>query len=146
MLKVLVVYASRTGDTKTIATQIAEGIKSSGAEVKIVDTKGISNASDLQGYDGYVFGSATYHGEMMEAMKTFLFLAEKAKLEGKVGGAFGAYGWSGEAPDRIFETMKNIFNMTMVTNSLRIKSPVSAAHSQVAQVYGREIVQKIKTL
>ena len=26
---------------------------------------------------------------------------EKAELEGKVGGAFGAFGWSGETPERI---------------------------------------------
>jgi flavorubredoxin len=144
MTKVLVVYATRTGDTKTIAMQIAEGIKASGAEVKVVAVKEITNSSDLQGYDAYVFGSATYHGEMMEAMKTMLFMAEKAKLEGKVGGAFGSYGWSGEAPDRIYQTMKNIFNMKMADNSLRIKSPISAPHTQVAQTYGREICQKIK--
>ena len=144
MPKFLVVYASRTGDTKTIAIQIAEGIKSSETEVKVVAVKEITNSSDLQGYDGYVFGSATYHGEMMEAMKTFLFLAEKAKLEGKVGGSFGSYGWSGEAPDRIYQTMQNVFNMKMANNSLRIKIPVSAAHTPVAQAYGREICQKIK--
>jgi flavorubredoxin len=144
MPKALVVYATRTGDTKTIAMQIAEGIKASGADVKVVAVKEITNSSDLQGYDAYVFGSATYHGEMMEAMKTFLFLAEKAKLEGKVGGSFGSYGWSGEAPDRIYQTMKNVFNMKMTNNSLRIKSPISVAHSPVVQAYGGEIGQKIK--
>jgi len=124
--------------------QIAEGIKTSGAEVKVVAVKEITNSSDLQGYNGYVFGSATYHGEMMEAMKTMLFMAEKANLDGKIGGAFGSYGWSGEAPDRIYQTMKNVFNMKMTNNSLRIKSPISAAHTPVAQAYGREIGQKIK--
>jgi len=143
MPKALVVYATRTGDTKTIAMQIAEGIKAAGVEVKVVDVKSINCPPDLMGYDGYAFGSATYHGEMMQAMKTMLFIAEKANLDGKIGGAFGSYGWSGEAPDRIYQTMKNIFNMKMADNSLRIKSPISATHTQVAQAYGREIGQKI---
>ena len=75
----------------------------------------IKKEGDLKGYDAVVFGSPTYHGEMVQGMKTLLFMAEKAELEGKVGGAFGAFGWSGEAPDRIFETMKNIFKMKMVS-------------------------------
>ncbi|HPD61279.1 MAG TPA: nitric oxide synthase, partial [Thermodesulfobacteriota bacterium] len=84
------------------------------------------------------------HGEMMEAMKTMLFVAEKANLDGKIGGAFGSYGWSGEAPDRIYQTMKNIFNMKMANTPLRIKSPASLGAVQLAQTYGREIGQKIK--
>src|SRR4030042_4765206 len=125
MPKALVVYATRSAQTKEIASQIAEGIKTAGVEVKVVDVKSIKCASDLGGYDGYAFGSATYHGEMMEAMKTMLFLAEKADLDGKIGGAFGSYGWSGEAPDRIYQTMKNIFNMKMVMSALGIKFPAS---------------------
>ena len=59
---------------------------------------------------------------MMDRMKTMLFLAERAELAGKVGGAFGAYGWSGEAAERIFDTMKNIFKMEMVSTPLMLKS------------------------
>jgi flavorubredoxin len=144
MPKALVVYATRSAQTKEIANQIAEGIKKAGLEVKVADVKTIKCTSELVGYDGYAFGSATYHGEMMEAMKTMLFMAEKANLDGKIGGAFGSYGWSGEAPDRIYQTMKNIFNMKMVNSALRIKSPTSPGDLQSAQAYGRDIGQKIK--
>jgi len=72
-----------------------------------------------------------------------LFLAEKADLEGKTGGAFGAFGWSGEAPDRIFDTMKNIFKMNMVSGSLRLKSSSLGGGFQMAQDYGREIAEKL---
>jgi flavorubredoxin len=144
MPKALVVYATRTQKTKEIANHIAEGIKAAGSEVTVLDVKSIRCPSELEGYDGYAFGSATYHGEMMEAMKTILFMAEKANLDGKIGGAFGSYGWSGEAPDRIYQTMQNIFNMKMVNTALRIKSPAPLGDAQLAQAYGREIGQKIK--
>ena len=114
MAKVLIVYATRSGETAEIAKLVAEGIRFTGAEVKTVDVSEIKKETDLTGYDGYLFGSATYHGDMMQSMKTMLFLAEKADLEGKVGGAFGAFGWSGEAPDRIFDTMKHIFKMECI--------------------------------
>jgi flavorubredoxin len=143
MHKVLIVYNTRTGETKKIAELIAEGVRFSGAEAKVVDVKEIKSETDLQGYGGLVFGSATYHGGMMQKMKTMLFMAEKAGLEGKVGGSFGAFGWSGEAPDRIFDTMKNIFKMDMVGNALRLKSSSLGGGVQMAQDYGREIAKKL---
>ena len=143
MAKALVVYATRTGETKNIAELIAEGIRFSGAEASVANVTSIKKKTDLEGYDAYVFGSATYHGDLMQGMKTLLFLTEKANLEGKVGGAFGAYGWSGEAPSRIFDTMVNIFKMDMVSGPLELKSASLGGGTQMAQNYGRAVGKKI---
>ena len=91
MPKALIVFSTRAGETKAIAELIGEGIRMQGAEAEVVNVTGVKKESDLEGYDAYVFGSATYHGEMMQGMKTLLFLAEKVSLEGKVGGSFGAF-------------------------------------------------------
>jgi flavorubredoxin len=144
MAKVLIVYATRTGETQNIAELIAEGIRFGGHQAQAASVKEIKNEADLNGYDGYVFGSATYHGEMLQGMKTFLFLAEKADLQGKVGGAFGSYGWSGEANDRIFETMKHILKMDLVGDTLRLKSSSLDGGMQMAQDYGRAIAKKFE--
>ncbi len=144
MLKVLIVYATRTGETQKIGEFIAEGLRFSAVDVSLMSANDIKKESDLAGFDAYVFGSATYHGEMMSGMKTLLFLAEKAGLENKVGGAFGAFGWSGEAPDRIFDTMKNIYQMDMVSMPLRLKSGSLGGGIKMAQDYGREIAQKLE--
>jgi len=144
MAKVLIVYATRTGETQNIADLIAEGIRFAGHEAEAASVKEIKTEADLNGYDGYVFGSATYHGEMLQGMKTFLFLAEKANLEGKVGGAFGSYGWSGEANDRIFDTMKHILKMNLVGDTLRLKSSSLEGGLQMAQDYGRAIAKKLE--
>jgi len=143
MGKVLIVYSTNNGSTKGIGDLIAEGIRFEGHEASVVNVTDIKKEADLEGFDAYIFGSATYHGEMMGKMKTMLFLAEKAGLEGKVGGSFGAFGWSGEAPDRIFDTMKNVFGMDMVGGSLRLKSPHLQGGTQMAQDYGREIAKKL---
>ena len=112
-------------------------------DVDVRNANDIKKETDLNGYDAIVFGSATYHGEMMQGMKTLLFLAEKANIKGKAGGSFGAFGWSGEAPDRIYDTMKNIFRMNMASASLRLKSGSVAGGIQAAQAYGQEIAGKI---
>jgi flavorubredoxin len=143
MARVLIVYATRTGETGNIAELIAEGVRFEGHEANVVSVKAIKNEADLAGYDGYIFGSATYHGEMLQGMKTFLFLAEKADLTGKTGGAFGAYGWSGEANERIFNTMKHILKMEMVGDTLRLKSSTLGGGMKMAQDYGRELAKKL---
>jgi flavorubredoxin len=144
MPRALIVYATRTGETQKIAEFIAEGMRFSAVDVSLAASGDIKKESHLAGFDAYVFGSATYHGEMMSGMKTLLFLAEKAGLEGKVGGAFGAFGWSGEAPDRIFDTMKNIYKMDMVATPLRLKSSSLGGGIKMAQDYGREIAKKLE--
>ncbi|MBW2127471.1 MAG: flavodoxin domain-containing protein [Deltaproteobacteria bacterium] len=116
MARVLIVYSTRTGQTKKIAELIAEGIRFEGPEAKVTNVTQIKKKTDLQGYDGYVFGSATYHGEMMQPMKTMLFLAEKANLEGK---------------------------MDMVDGPLRLKSSSLGGGTQMAQDYGKEIARSL---
>jgi flavorubredoxin len=144
MASILIAFATRTGATRKIGELIAEGLRFSGHTVKMMDIKDVKSENDLNGYDGYVFGSATYHGDMMQTMKTFLFLAEKAALAGKVGGSFGAFGWSGEAPERIYGTMENIFQMDMVGGALMLKSADLGGGIAMAQDYGRRLAAKFK--
>lgn len=144
MAKALIVYATRSGETQKIAELIAEGMRMGGLfEVDIKNVSDIKTADNLAGYDAYVLGSATYHGDMINSMKTCLFLAEKAGLKGKVGAAFGAFGWSGEAPQRIFDTLKHIMEMNMVGDCLRLKSSGLDGGIQMAQSYGKEVAQKV---
>jgi len=62
---------------------------------------------------------------------------------GKVGGAFGAFGWSGEAPDRIYDTMKHVFNMDMVSGPLRLKSASLGGGIEMAHDYAGEVAKKL---
>ena len=114
MKKVLVAYDSRTGKTKQMAEYIAEGIRICGLDTEVKKLSEIKTEKDLHGYDAYLFGSPTYHRDMIGTMKTFLFLAQSAGLAGKVGGAFGSYTHSGDAPKLVFDTMENVFKMDMV--------------------------------
>jgi len=143
MSRALIVYSSRTGQTKSIAELIAEGLRFSAIEVSIKDVTEIKREEELAEFDIYVFGSSTYHGAMMDRMKTFLFLAERAELKGKAGGSFGSFGWSGEAAERIFDTMQNIYGMDMVSSPLMLKNGTVGGGIKVAHDYGRELAAKI---
>ena len=143
MAKALIVYSTRSGQTKRIAELIAEGARFTGLEAEVKSSTEIKKPEDLQGYDAYAFGSATYHGEMMESMKQLLFLAERAGLEGKCGGAFGSFGWSGEAPDRIQNTMKHVLKMNTTGDCLRLKSAALEGGIPMAQGFGKDLASKV---
>ena len=145
MKKVLIAYVSRTGKTQKMADYIAEGIRFSGNEVEIKKTTEIKNEKDLEGYDGYVFGCPTYHRDMTAGLKTFLFVAEKLNLVGKMGGAFGSYTHSGESAPMVFDTMQYVFKMDMVDlGPLSLKEAVidTTDGTRACQDYGKAIGQK----
>jgi flavodoxin len=91
MKKVLIAYFSLTGKTEIMAQYVAEGVRFSGNEAVTKKIEDFKNESEISGYNGYIFGSPTYSQDMPEPMKEFLLMAAKAKLEGKMGGAFGTY-------------------------------------------------------
>lgn len=121
MAKILVLYYSRTGNTEKMAEAVVEGAKSVGnMEVELsyhVD------AEDLSSFDAILLGAPTYHHGMPIDMKN-LFEEAAVKgvtLKGKVGAAFGSYGWSGEAPKLLLEIMKNKFEMQVTEPPLLAK-------------------------
>lgn len=111
MKKVLIAYVSLTGRTQRMAEYLAEGVRFAGQQAVTKKTSELSTAEDLAGYDGYLFGSPTYHRDMAGPMKNFLFMANQADLAGKLAGAFGSYTHSGDAPAMILDTMEYVFHM-----------------------------------
>ena len=146
MHKVLVAYISRTGMTEKMANFIAEGIRMSGQEAVVKKTTEIQKETDMQGFDGYILGCPTYHRDMTVGMKNFLFLAQKANLVGKMGGAFCSYTHSGESGPMIFDTMQHVFKMDMVDlGALNLKEQAIDTQEGVkaCQEYGKAVASKM---
>lgn len=114
-------YYSRTGNTEKMAKAVAEG-------AQINDKVGVElnfhvDPEELNKFDAIVVGAPTYHHDMpIDFKKLFEEVAvAEISLKGKVGAAFGSYGWSGEAPKLIVEIMKNKFQMHVVEQPLLVR-------------------------
>ena len=148
MHKLLVAYASRTGKTEKMAEYIAEGIRLSGNEATLKKISDIKNEKEMEGFDGYIFGCPTYHRDMTSGMKTFLFLAEKLNLVGKIGGAFCSYTHSGESGPMIYDTMQYVFKMDMVDlGPLDLKEATIETQEglRACQDYGKAVGKKLSS-
>ena len=142
MPKIAIIYASRTGKTRKMAEAIASGAKSvEGSEVVLKDATKAA-PSDVLDAGAVILGGATYNSELIKTMNPFLDAMEGVDLKGKVGAAFGSYGWSGEAPRQIQEMLTE-FKVDLLAE------PVQTRHvpdpSVLARCYdlGRTIAEKI---
>lgn len=91
MARVLVIYYSKTGNTKRMAESIAEGVKKESMEAIIKAVKDV-NVDELLKYEAIIIGSPTYYGTMAAELKQLLDDSVKfhGKLDGKIGAAFSS--------------------------------------------------------
>ena len=91
MDRVLVVYYSRSGNTKKMAELIKSGVEKESAQVvlkKVENTK----VNDLLEADAIIIGSPVYYGSMAAPLKRLLddSVSHHGDLDGKIGGAFAS--------------------------------------------------------
>ncbi len=91
MAKILILYHSATGNTKSMAYFVEEGAKGEGVTVDVKDVCE-AKADDLLAYDGIIIGSPTYYGSMAAQVKALIdeSVSFHGKLQGKVGAAFSS--------------------------------------------------------
>jgi len=98
--KALVVYDTMWHSTERMASAIADGIAETGVSVKVMDLS-VTHRSDiiteLLDSKALVLGSATLNNGMLPRMADMLCYMKGLRPVGKIGAAFGSYGWGGEA-------------------------------------------------
>ena len=143
MSKILVLYYSRSGNTEKMAKAVAEGAKSTGNSD--VELNYYVNAEDLSSFDAILLGTPTYHHDTpIDMKKLFEEAAEKGiNLKGKVGAAFGSYGWSGEAPKFLLEIMKNRFEMQVTEPPLLAKYVPDEKMLGMCRDFGKRISETL---
>jgi len=140
--KILVLYYSRTGNTEKMAEAVAEGAKTvQGTEVTLAY---YVKPEELAEFDAIAVGVPTYHHDMTTNMKKLFeeTAIKNISLKGKVGAAFGSYGWSGEAPRMVLEIMRNKFEMRIMEPPLIIKYTPSRNGLAKCEELGRQIAEE----
>ena len=94
MLKILIVYDSKSGNTEKMALAVSEGAKQIKGVKTIVKKVEQTSLADLRSANGIIMGSPTYYGLMSAKLKALLDKSVQihGRLEGKVGAAFTSAG------------------------------------------------------
>jgi NAD(P)H dehydrogenase (quinone) len=91
MAKGIVIYYSRSGNTKEMAEIIAKSMNDTGLATECKSV-GDVKPEELLAFDAIVVGSPTYYGHMAGPVKQLFddLVSKHGKLDGKVGGAFSS--------------------------------------------------------
>ena len=126
-----------------MANAVAEGTKSTG--MSDVELSFHVDAKKLTEFDAIILGAPTYHHDIPIDMKKLFETCVNnwINLKGKIGGAFGSYGWSGEAPKLLLEIMKNKFKMNVTTPPLLAKYVPDEVMLNKCRTFGRNISETL---
>lgn len=109
--RLLVFYASSYGNTARMAEEIARGAEAAGMTAAVFDLSGLSPdglIDQIEAADAIAVGSLTINGDAVKPVWDLLSSLATLNLRGKVGAAFGSYGWSGEAPKFIAQRLADL--------------------------------------
>jgi len=143
MPKILIVYYSHTGNTEKMAKAIAEGART--VQEAEVELKRHESPWSLDSFDAMLIGAPTYQHTMTNNIEKFLeeVAFHKINLKGKIGTAFGSYGWSGEAPRMVLEVMENKFDMKVLKPPLLIKYTPDEKGLEECHKLGKNVAEQV---
>jgi NADH oxidase (H2O-forming) len=144
---ILIAYVSAYGYTREAAGYIAEGIKETiNVTTEILDIEEMSVdelESKMITADGLLIGSPTINQNTLLPVYKLLAVINPLRDKGKLGGSFGSYGWSGEAPRIILENLR-MLKLKIFEDSAAIKfSPSGEKIAQLREA-GRKYAEKFR--
>ncbi|MBU1235509.1 MAG: FprA family A-type flavoprotein [Gammaproteobacteria bacterium] len=108
----IIFYLSAYGSTRAMAESLAAGAEdATGVRVSLYDIEGgeVSPFVDLiEEADGLAFGSPTINGDAVKPVWDLLSSLAAVDIKGKLGAAFGSYGWSGEAVPMVEDRLRGL--------------------------------------
>ena len=144
-MNILIAYVSAYGYTKDAAYIIADGIlETEGVNVDITDIENISLEeleSKIIMADGLLIGSPTINQNTLLPVYKLLALINPIRDKGKLGGAFGSYGWSGESPNLILENLR-LLKLKIFEETAEFKFSASNQKKENLREFGRNFSQR----
>jgi len=108
-VRTVILYNSMGGNTKRLARLLGEELEKTGISAEVIDANVrpkeeiLAKVADA---DGILVGASTKYADISGNLEGILAELKDMDLEGKVAGAFGSYGWSGEAAHVVQDYLK----------------------------------------
>lgn len=124
-MQVLILYYSKTGNTKKLAQAIAKGVESTGVKAVLKNTKDVSK-DDFINSEGIIAGSPVYFGSMASDLKRIFdeYVGIRRKMENKVGAAFATGGHHTGGKET---TIMSIIQAMLIYGMIVVGDPMSAS-------------------
>jgi NAD(P)H dehydrogenase (quinone) len=124
-MQVLVLYYSRTGNTKKLAQEIAKGVQKVEDVKCVVKSASEVTKDDFVSSDGIIAGSPVYFGAMASELKEIFdrFVGIRGQMEDKIGAAFAT---SGDPSGGKETTILSIIQAMLIYGMIVVGDPLDA--------------------
>lgn len=148
--KAVVIYDTMWHSTEKMAAEIADGIRSTGASVRVMPLDAFTRsdvAAEVLDAGALVVGSPTINNDLYPRTADVLTYLRGLRPKNKLGAAFGSYGWSGESVAKINEYL-NAMKAELVTDGLKVKyvpgAPELQACFELGKTIGIKMLERVK--
>jgi flavorubredoxin len=142
----IVFYVSSYGNTMRMAEAVRDGAESvDGLRVSLFDLEGgeVELFLDLvEETDGLLVGSPTINGDAVKPAWDLLALFSRIDVKNKLAGAFGSYGWTGEAVGLMEDRMRGL-KMRVPFDGIKVKLIPSEEELEDCRQFGREVAAEL---
>jgi flavorubredoxin len=142
---ILIAYVSAYGYTRKAAEYIAAGIgETNGICTELIDIEDISLGSlesKIITADGILIGSPTINQNTLLPVYKLFALINPIRDKGKLGGAFGSFGWSGESPKIILENLR-LLKLKIFEEAALFKFSPAGDKEELLKDFGRKYAKK----
>lgn len=139
MSKVAVVYWSGTGNTETMAQEIAKGVESAGNTATVITVSDFS-AAKVAEYDILAFGCPAMGAECLEEGEFEPVFEEcKPELKSKKVALFGSYDWGDGEWIRTWEDDCKSSGINLIAQSLIINNTPDSTGCADCNAFGKSL-------
>ena len=139
--KALVIYDTMWHSTEKMADAVALGLEEAGVRYALLNLKHHHRSdvmTQILGARAVILGSSTMNNGLLPRMAGFLSYMRGLKPAGKLGAAFGSFGWSGEAV-KLLTTALTEMKIDVIEEGLRMKYVPTAAQLEECREMGKRI-------
>ena len=144
--RVAIAYVSAYGYTRQLAGVIADALAEGGVKhvelYDLVECDLETARAAVQSADGFLLGSPTLVGDALPPIYEMLVGLNPIIHKGKPAGAFGSYGWSGEAVPKLTAQMQAI-GLKLPVEGLKVRFKPSEAQLAEARQFGLDFAAAV---
>lgn len=145
--KVVIAFETMWGATEIMANKLAEGIREAGVEAKIMDVNKFSKTeivTEMFEAKGFALGSSTHDNGVLPNMAGFLHFVKGLRPNGRLGMAFGSFGWGGVATGEIEKYMAEA-GIVKTMEAININFNPDEGELKKCLEIGRQFGEKVKS-
>ena len=143
--KAVVLYDTMWSSTEKMANEIAAGLNASGIDVTPMNVRKWHRSdimTEIIDSKAVIVGSPTLNNGLYPTLSDVLTYIKGLKPKGKIGAAFGSYGWSGEAVKLLNAELDSI-GIKRLNDGLKVQYVPDAGKLQECFDFGKEIGQAV---